>query len=110
MEELESLSFEEGSNLKIIADHAFRDCKKLKSIELPDSVYSVGISAFRGCEGLKKIEFSEKIKDEPGIKELPEILNGVELIIRNILLKIILKNIFQNLIVKLKMKNIKLHL
>ena len=82
MEELESLSFEEGSNLKIIADHAFRDCKKLKSIELPDSVYSVGISAFRGCEGLKKIEFSEKIKDEPGIKELPEILNGVELIIR----------------------------
>ena len=43
---LESVFFEEGSVLKSIPDRCFYDCSNLKSINLPDSVKSIGYYAF----------------------------------------------------------------
>ncbi len=74
MTELKEVTFPENCNLKILGDHAFRGCSKLTSVMLPDSVEKVGRSTFRDCTGLKNLSVSEKIKDEPGIEELGEIL------------------------------------
>ena len=38
--------------VKKIPDYAFAGCRSLKSIEIPDSVQSVGVGAFKGCKGL----------------------------------------------------------
>lgn len=64
------LIFSDTSLLKKIGDHAFRGCRNLKEVYLPDGVEYVGISAFRDCVSLEQISVSEKIKDQPGIAEL----------------------------------------
>ncbi len=74
MKGLLEVTFPAVSNLQILGDHSFRGCSSLTSMVLPDSVEKVGISSFRDCESLKYLSINEKIKDEPGIKELPEIL------------------------------------
>ena len=51
--DLETYVIKEGC--KIICDEAFRDCTKLTSIEIPDSVTRIGDSAFWGCTGLTSI-------------------------------------------------------
>lgn len=43
------LIFSDTSLLNKIGDHAFRGCRNLKEVYLPDSVEYVGISAFRVC-------------------------------------------------------------
>lgn len=42
-----------------IGDNAFRDCNRLKSIEIPSSVKSIGHGAFDGCSGLTSVKFGE---------------------------------------------------
>ena len=44
---LVSINMNEG--LVKIGDDAFRDCKQLHSIHLPESIKSVGKNAFAGC-------------------------------------------------------------
>lgn len=56
-------------NLDVIVPHgcvyidndAFADCTGLKSIEIPDSVKSVGVRAFSSCTGLKSIEIPNTV-------------------------------------------------
>lgn len=74
MTELSEITFPENCRLSIIGEHVFRGCAKLASVVLPDSVEKIGISAFRDCTELKYLSVSEKVKDEPGIKELETIL------------------------------------
>jgi len=55
---LESVTFEENSQLASIANSAFAGSWSLKSIEIPDSVTSIGEGAFSGS-GIESITFEE---------------------------------------------------
>lgn len=46
---LNSIYFESPSSLTEIDSMAFNSCRELKSIELPNSVKSIGLGAFTGC-------------------------------------------------------------
>ncbi len=52
---LQSVIFEEGSQLKEISDRAFRGCEKLREINIPDSVKLIGLDAFNGCTNLSYV-------------------------------------------------------
>ena len=76
--------FSDTSLLKKIGDHAFRGCKKLKKIYLPDGVEYVGVSAFRDCISLEEISVSERIRDQQGILELKEFIPNVRISFREV--------------------------
>ena len=44
-----------------IPSNAFADCTSLTSIEIPDSVTSIGYSAFKGCSSLESIEIPDSV-------------------------------------------------
>ena len=56
---LSSCSIQSGTRL-IVAE-AFRDCKTLANITLPNSIINIGYSAFRNCSLLKSIEIPKKV-------------------------------------------------
>ncbi|MDO4262062.1 MAG: leucine-rich repeat protein [Eubacteriales bacterium] len=58
-----------------IGEYAFEDCTQLTSVELPDSVVSIGDGAFMDCVGLQEIDLPD------GLEQLSEGLfqNCVEL-------------------------------
>lgn len=77
---LTSVVFEENSNLKIIEggydtmyEHlnygAFTDCTALKSIEIPASVETIGVSAFLNCSQLQTVYFepNSTLKEIAGV-------------------------------------------
>ena len=41
--------------VNVVAENAFKGCKKLKSVTIGKNVTSIGKNAFNGCSGLKKI-------------------------------------------------------
>ena len=47
----------------LIPDYAFSDCTNLTSIEVPDSITSIGDMAFSGCTNLKSMEIPESITE-----------------------------------------------
>ncbi len=59
---LESVRFEEGSQLKSIGKNAFNACRALKTIEIPASVEVIDECAFYECESLESISFAEGSK------------------------------------------------
>ena len=83
---LETVTFEEGSQLQSLSYGMFMDCRNLKnieipssvtviedlvfygcssltSIEIPEGVTSIGNNAFYGCSGLTEIVIPEKVKN-----------------------------------------------
>lgn len=56
---LEEVIFEDGSKLRVVADRAFAQCKKLKNIKIPESAV-VYASAFDGCEALEEIDITDE--------------------------------------------------
>lgn len=58
---LESVDFEEGSQLDIIDISAFEYCRKLENFDIPESVTEIGDYAFRTCASLTSAEISENI-------------------------------------------------
>ena len=61
---MEAISKDAGScvvepNTKVICYSAFSDCASLASIEIPDSVKSIGNGAFSGCTSLTSVAMGE---------------------------------------------------
>ena len=73
--ELERVEFEEGSQLVRIYPDAFKNCAKLKSIQLPESVEEIASTAFDGA-GITQFSWAGKGGAE--IKELPGFPFGVK--------------------------------
>ena len=61
---IESFDFEvelSGLIIKSLDDYTFSGCSSLTSIELPDSLTSIGGSAFNGCSSLTSIELPDSV-------------------------------------------------
>ncbi len=56
---LESITFEENSQLTAIGEYVFSGCTSLISIIIPDSITSIESDAFSGCTNLESIIFGE---------------------------------------------------
>lgn len=56
---IESIEFEEGSNLSIIEERAFSGCKNLKSITIPAAVKEIKEKAFLNCTNLERVVFEK---------------------------------------------------
>ena len=53
---LKTVTFAEGSQLKILEEGVFKDCTRLTSVSLPDTLTSIPALAFNGCSNL--VEFT----------------------------------------------------
>ena len=53
--------FQYFTGLTLIPDYTFRDCEKLTSIIIPNSITYIGIEAFRGCTGLTSITVPKSV-------------------------------------------------
>ncbi len=60
---LETLIFEEDSQLKSIGNNAFYQCGSLKVLRLPNSIVSIGNSAFSGCRELVRMTIPYGVKE-----------------------------------------------
>ena len=58
--QITSVSFT-GNDLRSIEEYAFKDCKMLEGIRIPDGVVQIGNQAFGGCSGLDYIEIPESV-------------------------------------------------
>ncbi len=48
-----------GKAIRTIGDSAFKNCKSITSITIPDSITSMGNYAFSGCSSLEKVNISD---------------------------------------------------
>ena len=51
-----------NAEVTAIDDNAFRECKTVRTLSIPDSVESIGDYAFYGCDNLRSISFGVGIK------------------------------------------------
>ena len=54
-------AFKKDNTPCVIGDSAFEDCKKLKSVGLPDGITSIGQYAFADCKSLTEIRLPETV-------------------------------------------------
>lgn len=68
---LQSVTFEQPSNITTIGSYAFNSCTKLESIFIPKSVTSMGEAAFKGCISLTDVRFQTKEDGTVNLKKIP---------------------------------------
>ena len=68
---LQSVTFEQPSNITTIGSYAFNSCTNLKSIIIPNSVTSMGEAAFKGCISLTDVRFQTKEDGTVNLKKIP---------------------------------------
>ena len=73
-----------GNSLQHIAVGAFRNCRRLKEVRIPDSVKYIREGAFRGCTNLEKVTLGSGLKQIDknafgGCRKLKEIVTPPEL-------------------------------
>eukprot|EP00957_Ditylum_brightwellii_P080633 6132629-Ditylum_brightwellii.AAC.1 len=59
---INAMSVEIDPLVKEIRNGAFKECRKIKSITLPDNVQVVGEHAFNGCDVLSMVELPSTLK------------------------------------------------
>ena len=59
-----------------IGDNAFKDCKNLKQITIPDSISEIGKNAFNGCTGLEKLIIPDSVFEigENAFKDIENVI------------------------------------
>jgi hypothetical protein len=62
-----------GSPLTEIPKDAFRDCKTLAGITIPEGVTSIGVEAFRGCTSLTSVTIPASLTTGAGEFSLPNL-------------------------------------
>jgi hypothetical protein len=60
---INEIKFVDG--LRVINDYAFKGCKNLKTIRLPNTVSSIGVGAFADCINLTEVKLSSEIRELP---------------------------------------------
>ena len=68
---LESVTFEQPSNIKTIGEGAFQACTKLSSVVIPNSVTTMKDKAFYACFSLSDVRFQTKEDNTVDLKVLP---------------------------------------
>ena len=68
---LQSVTFEQSSNITTIGSYAFNSCTKLESIVIPKSVTSMGEAAFKGCISLTDVSFQTKEDGTVNLETIP---------------------------------------
>lgn len=68
---LESVTFEQPSNIKTIGQGAFQACTKLSSVVIPNSVTTMEEKAFYACFSLSDVRFQTKEDNTVDLKVLP---------------------------------------
>ena len=68
---LQSVKFEQSSNITTIGSYAFNSCTNLKSIIIPNSVTSMGEAAFKGCISLTDVRFQTKEDGTVNLEKIP---------------------------------------
>ena len=68
---LQSVKFEQTSNITTIGSYAFNSCTKLESIVIPKSVTSMGTAAFKGCISLTDVRFQTNADGTVNLKTIP---------------------------------------
>ena len=68
---LQSVTFEQPSNITTIGSHAFNSCTKLESIVIPNSVTSMGTAAFKGCISLTDVRFQTNADGSVNLETIP---------------------------------------
>ncbi len=60
---LRSVKFEkkEDAGIVYIADAAFSGCERLRTLDLPDTLKTIGAAAFTGCSSLGRIEIPDSV-------------------------------------------------
>ncbi|WP_160327058.1 leucine-rich repeat protein [Tractidigestivibacter scatoligenes] len=61
LEKVESVTFDDESELTEIRDFAFSGCKALKTVELPKKLEKIGQGAFEKCEKLELVKLQESV-------------------------------------------------
>jgi hypothetical protein len=61
MEYLKNVTFPSNSELEVIDDGAFWDCKSLEEIQIPASVTTLGKRVFYGCTSLASVTFTNDV-------------------------------------------------
>ena len=56
---LETIKIIQSSNISCIGEFAFRDCKSLQSVHLPDGVTKIEEGAFAGCSSLQSVHIED---------------------------------------------------
>ena len=59
--ELSAVSFDKNSNIKTIGEYAFNNCRKLETVNLPDSLIGLEDGAFSHCYALKGIKLPDNM-------------------------------------------------
>ena len=68
---LQSVTFDQPSNITTIGNYAFNSCTKLESIVIPNSVTSMGTAAFKGCISLTDVRFQTKEDGTVNLETIP---------------------------------------
>lgn len=62
-ENLEEVIFKDNNSLTTLRESLFSDCRKLRKIELPKNLLSIGSNCFLGCSNLERIKFPKNMID-----------------------------------------------
>lgn len=60
-ETVEAAKWNRKYTVKRIGEEAFKDCNRLTTIKVPNSVTTIGYAAFRDCDGLTSINIPESV-------------------------------------------------